>query len=238
MDQLQKMEQMSFRNNLQLTTNDRLFYSKYLYRLTIGIYAYKYPDLMNVGTIDENAFKVDSEQKINFLHAIRIYANKHQDRTRLESKILTYYTNELTRLEDIVKYVNRLKEKQIIHNETLLDLVELKYFPGNQSERNIRYRKKRLPYNKFKFQLLGERMETDEYCEWENWAKQYPDDIKLPTTKYNKQWGTWAGEPIGYVSSEKVLQLIHFKLGPKINKIIEFQIKDISNETRTISNVS
>ena len=57
---------------------------------------------------------------------------------------------------------------------------------------------------------------------------QYPNDIQLPKSKYNKSWGTWAGEPIGYVSSEKVLQLIHFKLGSKINKIIEFEIKDTS----------
>ena len=69
-------------------------------------------------------------------------------------------------------------------------------------------------------------MNPQEYEEWQKWALQYPNDIKLPKTKYNKTWGTWAGEPIGYVSSEKVLQLIHFKLGSKINKIIEYQIKD------------
>ena len=223
-----KLEDLSNQNQLPLTTNDRLFFSKYLYRLTIEMYSYKYPDLMYVQTIDEKAWKVDSQVGISFLHVVRNYAFQNGDRTRLERKTLTYYTNELTRLEEVVKYINRLKQRHTADSDPqMLDLIELKYFPGDTTERNIRYRKKRIPYGKFKFQLLGERMEPHEYEEWKKWAIQYPDDIKMPGSKYNKTWGTWAGEPIGYVSSEKVLQLIHFKLGSKINKIIEFRIKDI-----------
>ena len=229
MDHQKKLEDLSNQNQLQLTTNDRLFFSKYLYRLTIEMYSYKYPDLMYVQTIDKNAWKVDSDVGINFLHVIGKYASKNGDRTRLENKTLTYYTNELTRLEEVVKYINRLKESHTVDKESqMVNVIELKYFPGDITERNIRYRKKRIPYGKFKFQLLGERMEVDEYEEWKKWAIQYPNDIQLPKSKYNKSWGTWAGEPIGYVSSEKVLQLIHFKLGSKINKIIEFEIKDTS----------
>ncbi len=226
------MEALASRNNLPLSHNDRLFFSKYLYRLTIEMYSYKYPDLMYVQTIDENAWKVDSQVGISFLHVVRNYARKHDDRTRLEYKTLTYYTNDLTRLEEVVKYINRLKEKHTSgKDEQLVDIIALKYFPGNTTDRNIRYRKKRLPYDKYKFQLLGNHLNKQEWDEWEKWAYQYPNDIKLPKSKYNKTWGTWAGEPIGYVSNEKILQLIHFKLGPKINKIIEYQIKDTySNE--------
>ena len=71
-------------------------------------------------------------------------------------------------------------------------------------------------------------MDKEEYSSWVLWAKQYLDDIRIPTGMYaSKPWGTWAGESIGYVSNDKMLQLIQFKLGPaKINKIIEFKIKD------------
>ncbi len=227
MDQQHKLVTLASKNNLPLSHNDRLFFGKYLYRVTIELYAYKYPDLMYVQTIDANGWKVDSEVGISFLTVVRNYAKKHGDRTRLEYKTLTYYTSDLDRLNEITNYVNRLKNKETTKNNVeMIDISAIRYFPGNNTERNIHYRKKRLPYSIYKFKLLGNHMSKEEYYEWEKWAEQYPNDIKLPNFKYNKQWGTWAGEPIGYVSSEKVLQLVHFKLGPKINKIIEYQIKD------------
>jgi hypothetical protein len=76
MDHQKKLEDLSSQNRLQLTTNDRLFFSKYLYRLTIELYAYRYPDLMYVKTVDHNAFTVDTTAEINFLTAIRGYAKK------------------------------------------------------------------------------------------------------------------------------------------------------------------
>ena len=59
----------------------------------------------------------------------------------------------------------------------------------------------------------------------EKWASNIPNDIKVPVSKYERRWGTWSGEAIGYVSTDKMLNLITFKLGPKINKIIEYKIK-------------
>ena len=227
MDHQRKLEDLSIQNHLQLSTNDRLFYSKYLYRLTIELYSYRYPDLMYVKTVDHNAFTVDTTAEINFLHAIRTYAHKNSDRVRLEYKNVNYYTSDMNRLQTMIDYVNKLKEKETIaQDRNLLELIEIKYFPGNATDRNIRYRKKRLPYGKYKFQILGDRMDREEYESWCDWAIQYPKDIELPRSKYNKHWGIWSGESIGYVTNEKMLQLINFKLGPKLNKIIEFQIKE------------
>ena len=226
MDHQKKLEDLSNQNRLQLTTNDRLFFSKYLYRLTIELYAYRYPDLMYVRTVDHNAFTIDTTAEINFLTAIRGYAQKNLDRVRVEYKNVMYYTSDMKRLETVINYVNKLKQKEKIETDkNLLELIEIKYFPGGETDYNIRFRKSRLPYGKFKYQILGERMERSEYESWEKWALQYPDDIKLPQSKYNKHWGIWSGESIGYVSNEKILQLINFKLGSKINKIIEFQIR-------------
>lgn len=226
MDHQKKLEDLSSQNRLQLTTNDRLFFSKYLYRLTIELYSYRYPDLMYIKTVDHNAFTVDTGLEINFLNAIRKYASKNSERVRLEYKNVMFYTSDIKRLETVISYVKRLKQKETgIDDERLLELIEIKFFPGGETDYNIRFRKSRLPYGKFKYQILSERMERSEYESWEKWALQYPDDIKLPQSKYNKHWGIWSGESIGYVSNEKILQLINFKLGSKINKIIEFQLR-------------
>ena len=227
MDHQKKLEDLSNQNRLPLTTNDRLFFSKYLYRLTIELYSYRYPDLMYVQTVDHNAFTVDTTSEINFLNAIRKYAGKNSERVRLEYKNVMYYTSDIKRLETVIDYVKKLKEKETgTVDERLLELIDIKYFPGGETDYNIRFRKSRLPYGKFKYQILGERMESDELREWEKWAIQYPNDIKLKKSKYgNMIWGTWAGQSLGYVSNEKMLHLINFKLGSKINKIIEFQIR-------------
>ena len=226
MDHQKKLEDLSSQNRLQLTTNDRLFFSKYLYRLTIELYSYRYPDLMYIKTVDHNAFTVDTGLEINFLNAIRNYASKNSERVRLEYKNVMFYTSDINRIETVISYVKRLKQKETgTDDERLLELTEIKYFPGGETDYNIRFRKSRLPYGKFKYQILGERMEREEYESWEKWALQYPNDIKLPQSKYLKHWGVWSGESIGYVTNEKMLQLINFKLGSKINKIIEFQLR-------------
>jgi len=225
MEQKNKLEDLSNQNALPLTHNDRLFFSKYLYRLSIELYAYKYPQLMYVETIDANAFTVDSERKINFINAMRLYSDKHKDRVRLENKTLMYYTSDIKRLQDVIYYVKRLNEKGEQDIDNLLLCLELKYFPGTLQERNVQFRKKRLPYGKFRFQILSNRMDQFEHEDWKKWASQYPNDIKVPVSKYERRWGTWSGEAIGYVSTDKMLNLITFKLGSKINKIIEYKIK-------------
>ena len=225
MEQKHKLEDLSSQNRLPLTHSDRLFFTKYLYRLTIELYAHKYPKLMYVETVDANAFTVDSERKINFINNMRTYAYKNEDRVRLEGLTLMYYTSDIKRLEDITKYVNRLNEKGAQDIDNLLTCIEIKYFPGDVAERNVQFRKKRLPYGKFKFQILCNRMDQTEHEDWKKWALQYPKDIKVPVSKYERRWGTWSGEAIGYVSTDKMLNLITFKLGPKINKIIEYKIK-------------
>ena len=223
---MQQLQALSNQYRLPLTVNDRLFYQKYKYRVTIEMFSFKYPDLMYVDTVDENAWKVDSTYKVNFVTQVRNYAKKHDDIIRREYKTVNYYTSDLRRLTEIIKYCTRL----MVSEKQLLMLHEIKYFPGDTKERNVRYRKKHLPYKKFKFQILGDRMDYVEYKDWMDWAKQYPNDIKLPISKYSKTWGIWAGEPIGYVSTEKMLNLITFKLGSKINKIIEYQVRTQINE--------
>ena len=101
---------------------------------------------MYVDTIDSNAFTVDSERKINFINSMRLYSYKHKDRIRLENKTLMYYTSDIKRLQDIIAYVKRLNEKDEQSIDNLLLCPELKYFfREHQNERNVQFRKKRLP---------------------------------------------------------------------------------------------
>jgi len=226
MEQLQKLGALSNQYNLPLQHNDRLFYGKYLFRLSVHMYRYHYPQLMRVPTIDNWGWKIDTEYSTSFTSTLRRYANKWGDRVRVESQTLNYYSDNLDRIQKLVEYVTRLKIKEDDITDLMLDLIAIRYFPGTLIERNIRYRKKRLPYGKFKFQILGERMSYEQFSDWANWSAQYPDQIKTNSNDTIRRWGTWCGESIGYISDEKMLQLVQFKLGSYINKIVEYQIKE------------
>ena len=225
MEPLQKLEALSNQYNLPLQHNDRLFYSKYLYRLEVILYQYSYPELMRVSTIDYLGWKVDTEHHTSFVGTVRKYAEKQGDRVRLEFKTLNYYSNDLDTIEKLIAYVNRLAAKQDTIDK-MVELGSIRYFPGTVLERNIRYRKKRLPYGKYRFQILGERMDYEQYMDWSNWAAQYPDTIRVNNNDAIRRWGTWCGESIGYITDEKMLQLVQFRLGSHINKIIEFQLRE------------
>jgi len=230
MEPSQKLEALSSQYNLPLQHNDRLFYNKHLYRLSVHMFRYAYPELMRVPTIDNWGWKVDTEYRTSFVTTLRKYCKKNTDRIRIENTvngaILNYYTDDLDRLKKIIDYVLRLKSKEDDVDSIMLDLLGIRYFPGTIQERNIHYRKKSLPYGKFKFQIQGERLEREEFENWAAWADQYPDDIKINNKHNTRAWGTWCGDNIGYISTEKMLQLVKFKLGSNINKIIEYQIKE------------
>ena len=226
MEALTKLEVLSNQHNLQLQHNDRLFYGKYLYRLSVLMYQYSYPELLRVPTIDLWGYKVDTEIRRSFTGTLRRFAIKHSDRVRVEGTTVNYYTDDIGRIQKVVEYVDRLKNKEEDITDTILDLVGIRYFPGTVTQRNVHYRKKRLPYNKFKFQIVGERMTFEQYTDWANWASQYPEDIRITDSDNIRKWGTWCGENIGYITNDKLLQLVQFKLGASINKIIEYQIRE------------
>ena len=221
-----KLEMLSNQYNLPLHHNDRLFYGKYLYRASIHMYRYQYPELMRVPTFDTWGWKVDTQYRTSFISTLRRFTNKHGDRIRIENQTLNYYTEDINRLQKIIEYVIRLKRKEEDITDLMLDLIAIRYFPGTLSQRNIHYRKKRLPYNKFKFQIQGAAMDREQFENWVAWANQYPDDIRINNADQTRKWGTWCGDNIGYISTDKMLQLVQFKLGSTINKIIEYQIRE------------
>ena len=226
MEPLQKLEALSNQYNLPLTLNDRLFYGKYLYRISVQMYRYHYPQLMRVPTIDNWGWKVDTEYRTSFTSTLRRFADKWGDRVRVEYQTLNYYTDNVDRIQKLAEYVNRLKRKEEDITDLMLELVAIRYFPGTVTERNIRYRKKRLPYGKYRFQILGNRMDYQQCLDWTKWAEQYPDTVLASKNDSIHRWGTWCGESIGYITDEKMLQLAQFKLGSNINKIIEYQIRE------------
>ncbi len=233
MDQSQKLQEILDQNNLPLKHNDRLFYSKYIYRLSIVLPKYR------------SIWHISSPSEIS---VIRKFAKKQGDRVRVEGNYLVnYYSNNLYDIDKLVQYIKKIARTQASDDEYVLDYAYvdcISAFPGEVTERNIRYRKKNLPHKKYKFQLCGSRMSHEEILNWREWALQYPDKIKLSpygthgTTVHTKlswsrHWtrtnGIWAGEALGYVEDEKMLQLAQFKLGAHINKIIEYQIRNTEN---------
>ena len=190
------------------------------------MYRYHYPQLMRVPTIDNWGWKVDTEYRTSFTSTLRRFADKWGDRVRVEYQTLNYYTDNVDRIQKLAEYVNRLKRKEEDITDLMLELVAIRYFPGTVTERNIRYRKKRLPHGKYRFQILGNRMDYEQYKDWANWAAQYPDTVLVNKNDSIRRWGTWCGESIGYITNEQMLQLAQFKLGSNLNKIIEYQIRE------------
>ena len=232
MDQQQKLQAIVDQKSLPLRYNDRLFYSKYLYRLSIEFPKYR------------NQWYTGASE----VSSIRKFAKKRGDRVRVENCYhVNYYTSNLNDIEKLIAYVENVaksqqKDEEYILHYAYVDCITV--FPGSVTERNIRYRKKNLPHKKYKFQICGSRMSHEEILNWREWALQYPDKIKLSpygthgTTVHTKlswsrHWtrtnGIWAGEALGYVEDEKMLQLAQFKLGAHINKIIEYQIRNTEN---------
>ena len=77
----------------------------------------------------------------------------------LNTPTLNYYTNEIDTMVKIADYVDRIHSRQEEIVDNMVELRSIRYFPGTVAERNIRFRKRRLPHGKYKFLILGERME-------------------------------------------------------------------------------
>lgn len=219
----QKLESLATRCGSDIKLNDRLFYGKYLYRLELMM-------LQHHVTWYEarEFFAVNYSQ---FVSTIRRYAASSGDRVRVEdSRYLNYYTSDIETLEKIINYTKRVqaREEEITYQLAAIDAVAITMFPGSELEKNIRYRKTALPHGIYRFQVYGKTMNTGDFANWYGWASQYESKIYVPGPKkspFLHKYGTWSGESLGYVEDEKTLQLVQFKLGASINKIIEYKIR-------------
>ena len=221
---MEALTKLAEKYNLQLHENDRLFHNKYLYRFEVYVYKYDFPEILRVPTVDTWGYKVDSDNAISFVGSIRNFAKSQGDRTRREQCSLYYYTNEPKNLEKVIKFASGFNDLCEKHDQAL-QLVGIWYCTAD-FEKDVRYRKKRLPHGKYRYQLLGEWMSSEEYADWVSWAEQYEGRIKLPSDQYLLKYGPYKGQAIGYVDDDKMLQLVRFKLGSKMKKTIEYKIKE------------
>ena len=219
--QQQRLKNLSKKHNLELSTNDRLFYRKYLYRVTYIVTSdskqigarnpWRPPDFgawRTVGTVASHVVNVMGP----FVRAIRKTAKKRGDRVRLEANVVNYYTSSM---EQIEKICNTKKTWEGIH------LHELTYSLG--LEPDVRYRTNMLPYdNKYRFQIwckYGTRDQVRKIVE--NYSV---DNIKIAcNNKY--------AEPSFYVNTEEMVQLLRVALGLNFSRSVEYKLlpKEQSN---------
>ena len=235
MEQQTKLQNLADKFNLPIREHDRLFYGKYLYRLECELYRYSIPELYEVKTIDLYGYKVDTSNHVNFVSTMRRFAKKHGDRVRVEYlNTLNYYTDNLDTLKRVMEYITRLQRTAEDNDRSRsLDMNHISVFPGEITQRYVHFRKKHLPHRRYKYQIFANRMEHDAVLDWEKWSESYGDRIRISNySRYDNHWGywrthgLWSGESLGYVQDEKMLQLVQFKLGSNINKIIEYQIRE------------
>jgi len=226
--QQQRLKNLSKKHNLELCTNDRLFYRKYLYRVTYIVSS----DSKQIGTrkpsraggrpwrrSDFGAWQTIgnvADHVVNvmgpFVRAIRKTAKKRGDRVRLEANVVNYYTSSM---EQIEKICNTKKTWEGIH------LHGLTYSLGLEAD--VRYRTNMLPYdNKYRFQIwckYGTRDQVRKIVE--NYSV---DNIKIAcNNKY--------AEPSFYVNTEEMVQLLRVALGLNFSRSVEYKLlpKEQSN---------
>ena len=227
MEQFQRLKALADKHNLWMSDNDRLFYGKYMYRLDMHMYRWTVPNIYNVVTINHDAYMIDTEIKTNFVGMVRRFAKSNDERIRVQAGIyLFYYTSDIDNLNKVIEFVERVANKEGSITDKSVALQNICYSRAEQAERDVRYRKQKLPYGIYKFQILSKRMEAEQVQEWKRWAEQYPGKIQLENSQYAHKFGCWSGTNLGYVADEKMLQLVQFKLGPNIGKVIEYKIKE------------
>ena len=216
-----RLKNLSKKHNLELSTNDRLFYRKYLYRVTYIVSSdskqigtrnpWRRPEFGAVQTIGTVASYVVNVMG-PFVRAIRKTAKKRGDKVRLEANVVNYYTSSM---EQIEKICNTKKTWEGIH------LHELTYSLG--LEPDVRYRTNMLPYdNKYRFQIwckYGTRDQVRKIVE--NYSV---DNIKIAcNNKY--------AEPSFYVNTEEMVQLLRVALGLNFSRSVEYKLlpKEQSN---------
>ena len=215
--QQQRLKNLSTKHNLELFTNDRLFYRKYLYRVTYivtsdgkrpGTRRPVFRRWQTIGSVASHVVNVMGP----FVRSIRKTAKKRGDRVRLEANVVNYYTSSM---EQIEKICGAKKAWEGIH------LQGLTYSLGLEAD--VRYRTNMLPYdNKYKFQIwckYGTRDQVKKIVE--NYSV---DNIKIAcNNKY--------AEPSFYVNTEEMVQLLRVALGPKFARAVEYKLlpKEQSN---------
>ena len=219
-----RLKNLSKKHNLELCTNDRLFYRKYLYRVTYVVYSDNdemvwraaqkpwrrrvplgakapFATWQIIGNVADHVVNVMGP----FVRAIRKTAKKRGDRVRLEANVVNYYTSSM---EQIEKICNGKEAWEGVH------LYGLAYSLGLEAD--VRYRTNMLPYdNKYKFQIwckYGTRDQVRKIVE--NYSV---DNIKIAcNNKY--------AEPSFYVNTEEMVQLLRVALGLNFARAIEYKL--------------
>jgi len=216
MVQQQRLKNLSEKHNLELCTNDRLFYRKYLYRVTYivisggkrsgpgtspGTRRPVYRRWQSIGSVASHVVNVIGP----FVRSIRKTAKKRGDRVRLEANVVNYYTSSMEQIEKICS-AKKAWEGVYLHGLT--------YSLGLEAD--VRYRTNMLPYdNKYRFQIwckYGTRDQVRKIVE--NYSV---DNIKIAcNNKY--------AEPSFYVNTEEMVQLLRVALGPKFARAVEYKL--------------
>ena len=222
MEQQKKLQTLVLKHSLHKQISDRLFHNKFLYKIHIETYSF-----------GENIFDLD-KPTLDFYgvhNSLRMYGWRKGDKVVCYGKHISYFSNNLDTCDTVIGWIKHLKKQQ----EPGLNNIDCNYisvFPGNTSQEDIRF-KKRLPFGKYKYQLLSNRINPSDMKEWVSWASLYIGDIHISRglirrDMNNSLYGLWHGDSLGYVTTDKMVAMCKFKMGSSIQKVIEYRV--VENE--------
>ena len=208
--ELQKLKNLSDKHNLSLFQNDRLFYKKYLYRITYTMNYHDEEIAENWQMQDMHAQQIRHWTKIlqknaTFINTMRSTAKQFLGQVRVEGSTLNYYTND-------IEHIEKLCTTKISYDE--ISICGLAYSPGTDCK--IRYRKTKLPHdNKYRFQIWCKYKSREQA---ERIVKHYSlDHVKLVC---NNDWS----EPMIYVNTKEMMHLLIIALGTNFKRMVEYKL--------------
>ena len=201
---IQVLKALAYNNEVPYYLHDRKFYGQYLYRVSLSA-----PNQMI--SVDHDGYYDRSVQT-----QARKWCQDQEGKIRCEGNTINYYSNNVDNIE---KFVNTFEDKAKI-----LDFVY-----SLDIGKNIRIRKIRLPYNKYKYQLIllslwqsrNAKYDQKEILEL---VDRYPENLFVsPKIRKDLEVG-FSYNPSLYALDVQMLQLAQLSLGSKITKVIQYKL--------------
>lgn len=219
---------------LQKLTTNKLFYSKWPYKVTCrieGIYllrSYVINSILNE-TFDEKFIKyhrnINLSKLKNFLQLADEYIIDSDIKKRIEgSRISFYFLNN----KDFINFANKLND-YVISTAEPLNVQELEALKVNNSYTFCN----NLPHKKYKFKISFKDMPVTIRQNLITWAEKYNNEeiyITKSTKKHFKGIKHHYGSHYFYVKDQKMITFIQLAAAGYIRKIDEYVIREFSEE--------
>jgi hypothetical protein len=203
---IQILKTLAYNNKVPYNLHDRKFYGQYLYRVSLSAFN-RMVSINHGGYYDITGSVQTQAQK---------WCRDQEGKIRCEGNTINYYSNDIDNLE---KFVNTFEDKtKVLDFAYSLDI-----------DKNIRIRKTRLPYHKYKYQLMLRSLWQSREAKYNQneileLVDRYPENLFVSPKIRKDLELNCSYNPSLYALDVQMLQLAQLSLGSKIIKVIQYKL--------------